>query len=330
MKRATLILAAAIIVVLILVAGKLLLSDLSFSPANPGWDGISAVAMANGVIPLYSFDQLQHAGMGDTLLVIGPSVKYTEEETRQTSDFLLSGGQAIVMDDYGTGGSLLESLGSPILLEHTPLCQDGDYYLSYSLPLARKVANDSILANVNVLAFNHPVALQTSENSTERVRTSSLGWMDYNDNGRFDGNETFDSYAVMASASYGKGKLVVAGDADLLINRMLEVGDNRVLLDNIKDSGTVYLDIGHGQQVPPLASLYYIIKYNAIAQIICAIIIFVIGMASIAWGRARKKEAPEEAGDGPGPLSSKRSLVAAMRERLPLTARDIQVLNKKL
>lgn len=288
MRGTAVILIIAIITVLLLVVSQLYLSDSSFSPSNPYWNGISAVATDNGVVPLYRFDQLQGAGPEDKLLIIGPSEEYDREETLQLADFLKKGGRAIVMDDYGTAGDLLRSLGLPVVINRTPLCQDGDYYMTYALPLARKVAGDRLLDGVGTLAFNHPVPLEVSGNATVLVRTSDLGWLDYNDTGRFDNNETYDEYPVIASASYGKGGVFVAGDADLLINGMLAKGDNRILFDNIVGSGTVYLDVGHGQPMTPLAHLYYVIKYNAIAQVMCASIILIAGLSSIAWERAHK------------------------------------------
>ncbi|MGE5403252.1 MAG: DUF4350 domain-containing protein [Candidatus Doudnabacteria bacterium] len=324
MRSTTVILATAGLLLLLLIAGKLSLSDYSYSPANPGWDGISAVAMDNRVVPLYSFDQLQDAGPGDKLLIIGPSVGYGEEEIRQLSDFLKNGGQAIVMDDFGTAGDLLQNLSSPILINHTPVCQDGDYYKTYSLPLARKVASDQLLDGVDVLAFNHPAMLRVTGNATELGRTSDLGWLDYNDSGTFDSNETYGAYSLVASVRYGKGELFVAGDADLLINGMLAMGDNRNLFDNIMSGGTVYLDVGHGQQMTLLAILYYVIKRDAIAQFVCASIIFIAGLSSIALGPAGKNRKRIDTGTG-----AKRSPAGAKEDRLPVTGRDNMRLNKR-
>ena len=324
MRWTTVILTTAGLFLLLLIAGKLYLSDESYSPANPSWDGLSALAMDDRVVPLYSYDQLQDARPGDKLLIIGPSVEYGIEESRRLSDFLENGGQAIVMDDFGTADDLLQSLNSPILINHTPVCQDGDYYMNYSLPLARKVASDQLLDSVDVLAFNHPVMLQVAGNATELVRTSNIGWLDFNDSGTLDGNETYGIYALVASAPYGKGKLFVAGDADLLINGMLAMGNNRNLLDNIMDGGTVYLDVGHGQQMTPLAHLFYVIKHHANVQLICASIIFIAGLSSIAWGRANKNRKRGDIG-----TSVIRSRAVAKEERLPGTGRDTSTLKKR-
>jgi hypothetical protein len=324
MRPSTLVLAAAGIIVLALVAGTLLLSSASFSLGNPQWDGISSVAP--GVAPVSDFGQLRQASAGDTLLIIGPSAGYTEQDARDVSSFLLNGGRAMVMDDYGTANTLLDNLSSPIRICPVPLCQDIDYYRSPALPLVRGIVFDDITDNVGVLAFNHPVPLNLSGDALPLAVTSSKGWLDGNDNATLDDIETFGSYTLVARASYGNGELIVAGDADLLTNGLLKKGDNGVMLRNILESGTVFVDTGHGQQVPPLASLYYVIKNSVLVQALCVIAILATAGACALLGRRRggKAESKDNRPD------ARRSLLAAMKEKLPLSERDIKVLNKKL
>ncbi len=149
---------------------------------------------------------------------------------------------------------------SPISLCAVPLCQDVDYYRSPALPLVKDIGNDTITRDVGVLAFNHPVPLNLTGDAQPLAVTSSRGWLDGNDNATLDDDETFGTYTLVARASYGRGELIVAGDADLLTNGLLKKGDNGVLLRNIMESGTVFVDTGHGQQVPPLASLFFALQ----------------------------------------------------------------------
>ena len=326
MRKAMLLLSAIFVLALLLVAGKLLVSGDSFGLTNPSWDGISSVALSHNAAPLYGFGQLRQAGPDDTLLIIGPSASYTGQDAADVSDFMLDGGRTIVMDDYGTADTLLESLGSPIEIRHVPLCQDVDYYRSPSLPIVSGIAYHGITDSVNTLALNHPVPLQLSGDARPLAGTSPKAWLDTDDNSTIDGNETFGSYTVMAQADYGKGELIVAGDADLLVNGMLRKGDNGVLLGNIMKNGTVYVDTGHGQQVPPLASLYFLIKFNIFAQAVCVMAIMAAAGACIVWGRPRVKKEQKESGEH----DTRRSLIAAMKAEMPLSERDIKVLNKKL
>jgi hypothetical protein len=326
MRKAMLLLSAVFVIALLLVAGKFLVSGESFGMTNPSWDGISSVGTGDRTTPLYGFSQLRQSSPGDTLLIIGPSVNYTARDAADVSYFMLNGGRAIVMDDYGTAGTLLESLDSPIEIMQVPICQDVDYYRSPSLPIVSGIAYHNITDNVDTLAFNHPVPLQLSRDALPLASTSSKAWLDTDDNSTIDGNETFGSYTLVARADYGKGELIVAGDADLLVNGMLRKGDNGVLLGNIMNGGAVYVDTGHGQHVPPLASLYYLIKLNVVVQVFCVMAIMAIVFACALWSRPRGKKAEKENDR----VDTRRSLIAAMKAEMPLSERDIKVLNKKL
>jgi hypothetical protein len=323
MKTGTKVILCAALIALLLIAGKFFLSESSFSPANPSWDGSSFV-MTDTARPLYGFDGLPE-GSGSTLLIVGPSVNYTSQEADRVMQFLQQGGRVIVMDDFGTANSLLGNISAPISITHTPVCQDLDYYKKPSFPIVGNIAGSSITANVSSLVFNHPAPLQVSEGVDVLARTTVMGWLDPNDNAVMDKEEKFDSYPLVARAAYGSGELIVAGDADLAINAMQDQGDDGVLMSNILRSGTVYLDVGHGQQVPPLAWLYYTIKYNFIVQILFTLLIFILGYVYVVRGRTFGRHEPEE----PAP-DQKGMLIAAMKSRLPVTDRELNEINKKL
>ncbi|OPY26719.1 MAG: hypothetical protein A4E28_02345 [Methanocella sp. PtaU1.Bin125] len=329
MRMGTKIIMGVALVALLLIAGRLFLSEASFSPANPSWDGVSAV-MQGIVRPLYGFGGLADAGAGDTLLIVGPSAGYPAEDVAYVRAFLERGGRLAVMDDFGTAGGLLHDIGSPITILQTPLCQDMDYYKKPAFPVVREIGGSSLTANVSELVFNHPAPLQVEGDAEVLARTTVMGWLDPNGNGVIDGAEQFGSYPLVARADYGSGELFVAGDADLAINSMQGLGDNRALLSNLPGAGTVYLDVAHGQQVPPLAGLYYTIKYNIIAQILIVLLTFGLGLAYLARGRIFGKR--EVAGQEPerDTKDARSALIAGMKERLPLSDREIEEIDRKL
>jgi hypothetical protein len=186
---------------------------------------------------------------------------------------------------------------------------------------------------VSQLVFNHPAPLQVTGDVEVLARTTVMGWLDTNGNGIVDGTEQFGSYPLVARAAHGGGELFVAGDADLAINGMQGQGDNGGLMSNVLSSGTVYLDTGHGQQVPPLAWLYYTIKYNIVAQILIALLTFGLGLAWLARGRIFGRRGPAEqepAQDARGVRNVRSALIAGMKERLPLSDREIEEIDRKL
>lgn len=324
MKLSTLAVVGATLLALALIAGKLYLSEASFSPANPSWDGDSAL-MTGDARPLYSFDRLPQGSPQNTLLIVGPSVNYTQDDASRVLSFLRQGGRVVVMDDFGTADSLLEGISSPVTIDPVPLCQDLSYYRKPAFPEVGGIGDSSLTANVSELVFNHPATLLAGDGSEVLAQTTSMGWMDANGDGRVDGNETFGSYPLIARVAYGTGELFVAGDADLAINSMQGLGDDAVLLRNVRGDGLLYIDVGHGQQVPPLAGIYYNIKYNIIVQVLIMLLIFIAGYLYVTRGHAARRHVPEE----PRP-DGKAALIASMRSRLPLSGREMEEISKKL
>jgi hypothetical protein len=281
--------------------------------------------MTPDTVLLYDFDGLPAGDSGSTLLIMGPSVNYAPDDVSRVRAFLREGGRVVVMDDFGTAGGLLRDIDSPITIIHLALCQDVDYYMKPSFPVVSDINNSSLTANVGQLVFNHPAPLQVTGDAEVLARTTSIGWLDIDDNGGVSSGERFDSYPMIARASIGAGELFVFDDADLAINAMQGLGDNSVLTGNIQRSGAVYLDVGHGQQMPPLSRLYYAVKYDLFAQILLISIIFILGYAYVAFGRRFRRCEQETPRTDP-----KDALIASMKARLPLSDREIEELKKKL
>lgn len=329
MNAGRIILSLSIVIAALLILGFLYLSNQSFSPANPSWDGISGITDAKNVRLLSGFDGLRQASQGDTLLLIGPTANFSMSDSRQVSDFMLRGGRLVLMDDYGTGNNLLTAIDMPVIIGRSPLCQDLDYYKRPALPIVRSSSGEGIMANVGSLALNHPTSLQITGTARVLARTSGKAWLDLDGNSLINGNETFASFPVMVSMDYGPGELIVVSDSDPLINSMLDLGDNSALLSNVLSTdGTVFVDMSHGQSVPPLASLYFFIKDSAVAQAVTALILICLVYLCLGrdriLARFRKKHPPADQ-----IMSEKERLLALMR-RQPLTDREMRELNKKL
>ncbi len=213
MRTGTMIILGVAVLALVLIAGKLFLSESSFSPANPFWDGVSGVMTADTRL-LYGFDGLPSGDSRSTLLIVGPTVNYTADDAARVRAFLQDGGRVVVLDDFGTADSLLLDIDAPITILPAALCQDLDYYKNPSFPDVRGVKNSSLTANVSELVFNYPAALEVADNAEVLARSTTMGWIDLDGNGIVNGKEHFGSYPLIARASYGAGELFVAGDAD--------------------------------------------------------------------------------------------------------------------
>ncbi|HMK47160.1 MAG TPA: DUF4350 domain-containing protein, partial [Methanocella sp.] len=275
MRTITALLSAAVIIVALLLVGRFYYSDTNYNPMNPAWNGMAG--LSGNMSSLYSISSLSSAPSGSTLLIIGPTESYSESESNQILSFLHLGGKVVVMDDYGTSNSLLNSINSPVTLNQQPLCQDSNYYHKPSFPIITSIRSQGLFSGVGKLVLNHPVPLDTARGATILASTSNMAWIDADNNGSINGNEKYSEYPVAASVKYGAGELIVIGDSDLLINGMSDLGDDSVLKSNIFRSGIVYIDVSHGQSSQPLAVAYNRIKTDPVAQFICVLVILLSG-----------------------------------------------------
>lgn len=331
MKSNTLILAAStiVIVILLVVIGRFFLAEDDFIVTNPAWNGISELPAAGNVSYLYTMADLSGLSSNSTLLIIGPTQNYTEDEAAQVLMFMQSGGRVIVMDDFGTSDSLLQNINSPIRIDQKSLCQDDSFYRSPAFPIIEDLKNESLTAGVRTLEFNHPAPLVVSDSATVLATTSSIAWIDSNGNSRIDSGETFGKYPMIATASYGAGGLVVVGDADLFINGMLNAEDNGILLANLLSVGPAYIDVAHGRDVPILAQAYFLVRQNLLAQFLCIGLICLSGylidrrkdiFGSPGQSKSEKYKPPDAVD----------RVISYMRVKLPLRDEEAKELKKKL
>jgi hypothetical protein len=265
LKKTTLLIAIVAIIVMLIFVGKLYYSEADFTLENPSWNGFSRLSGVD-LQPLYSTADLADLGLSDTLLIVSPIREYTQEESDSVSSFLQRGGKVVVMDDFGNANSLLESIGSPITINPTPLCEYENYHVNHTFPIVKDISQSDEMANVSQLMLNHPSSLNVSGSAYALAQTSARGWLDVNDNSRMDGLEKMGRYTVVARASYDNGQLLVISDPDIFINSMIDLGDNQAFMGNIF-KGNVWVDVGHGRSLTPVGAIYYAAKYDILAQI---------------------------------------------------------------
>lgn len=328
MRRNTFILAIVVLLVFALVIGKFYFSEASYSTTNPFWNGIGKFTSVYQTDNLFALSDLSGLGEGSTLLVVGPTVNYTSDDAAPILDYLERGGKVVIMDDYGSGNTLLEALDAPISLDQRPLCQDNDYYVRASFPLISNFTPDSQIT-ANTIVLNHPVPLNLTESATIVATTSSFGWLDLDDDSTLGWTEHFDVYTVMASAQYGNGQLVVIGDPDIITNGMIERSGNKLLMSDLLKNSEVYIDMTHGHEVPPLARLYLLLKSDIATQLLCTIIIVLLGYTYYKReGFIRLLRKPQN--DEEGQISRKESLINYLKLKFLIDEDEIRELNKKI
>lgn len=328
MKVTNILLLIVILVVVVLLIGRFDFSEGDFNMYNPAWNGMTQFSGNHSIGQIGAISDLSAAGENTTLLIVGPTKNFTAGESAQVGAFMQRGGLVVVMDDFGTANSLLFSLNSSVTLNQLPLCDDNSYYKQYSFPIITDIVQTDLTSNVNELVLNHPSTLKVKGNATILASTSNLGWIDKNANLWIDGEESYGKYPVIASAHFGKGKLVVISDPDVIVNVMLDKGNNSVFASDILKSGVVYVDMSHGQKVPPMATAFYIIKYDQVAQVLCSLLVFLAGLA--VYRRKTLRSTILDDRETNPEVDRKRAIIDFMKAKLPVKENDIKELDKKL
>ncbi|MCM1567434.1 MAG: GldG family protein [Dehalobacter sp.] len=329
MKLNVLLITLFLILVIVLISSRLYFSEESHSTTNILWNGISQFSSFYKTNNLYDLSDLEVMDQDTALLIVYPTKNFTTDESLLIEAYMEQGGNVIVMDDYGTANTLLESITSPISIYQLPVCQYDSYHINPNFPIIKNFTSPGSIYRVNSLILNHPVSLNVSGDAIVLATTSRQGWIDTDFDGLIWTSEPFNAYPLMASATYGKGTLTVISDADIITNGMIIRGDNRMFIAALLKSNAVYIDMTHGHEVPPLARLLEIIRYDLAAQVVCLIIILMFGYVFyrragiIALLRPQPKD--EEVY-----MDKKESIISYMKSKLPIKENELNEFEKKL
>jgi hypothetical protein len=133
-----------------------------FRVENPAWNGLTEFSSQNNATVLTSLDNLPPFAK-DTAVIIIPYSEYTQSELEKTKDYVESGGTLLVMDDFGSGNQILDSLGVNMHFVGQPLLDPLFDYQTKQLPIITDFTNTTQNANVSTIVFNHPTSLSISE-----------------------------------------------------------------------------------------------------------------------------------------------------------------------
>jgi len=281
MRKLTALFVLALLFILLLAVFRFYLSDDDFNPENYWWNGMSSLASTTTIVPLYGLSGLSSADANDTLLIVEPTLNYSEGDVASVNSFLARGGRVVVMDDFGKADNLLSGLGSPITIRKVPLCQYDDFYVNFSCPIVNVSAGSPYAVNVNRIVLNYPASLNITGNVSLIATSTDMGWLDPADNSSLGPDEQLGVYPVAASDRFGNGDLIVISDPDILANGMIDKYDNRAFMADLL-RGPVLLDVSHGMDIQPIAVLYYDVKYSPPLQfsitvaIVACVVLFLL------------------------------------------------------
>ena len=212
-----------------------------FSPENPYWNGLLLLKQAlekrgyETIVarqPLNSYPK----GAGIALIIVAPETAFSREEIDYLKKHVALGGLLIILDDFAYANQILEELNAPVRIVGKPLLDPVVNLGHEALPVATIVDPVYFSLRDLSLVLNLPSALEIRESREWFIRivatTSEYSFVDYNGNGKVDEGENGKPLPIavaLARREY-RGFVIVASDASLLVNSMLERGANKEFL----------------------------------------------------------------------------------------------------
>ena len=243
---------AGIFFLILPTAVPVMKTSADFSIFNTNWNGCSEFAKVladNGkIVPvLYPYNSIELKREG-VLIVVGPDVGFSPLEIEKVRDFVEEGGTLFIADDLGRANSLLAGLGVNGKFSDKPL---GDIFYSRraDFPVVVRIEDPELSYDVEKLVLNIPSVITglKGRGGEEKVFSSKVSVV-----GEVGEGESRRSYPIMAETRYGKGRVILLSDPDILINDMAV--ENRKFIDNIVrylGSDLFYFDDAHHSDFNP-------------------------------------------------------------------------------
>ena len=207
----------------------------AFMASNTMWNGINKFSKEFNVQNIDSFAALPVAPKQDVLIAV-PYVPYTTDELAQMKQFVENGGKLVMMDDFGYGNSFLEYAGIPARFDNTPLLDPLFNYKNEYFPRILDFNASVTGSGIKVIAFNHGTALSGVSQSQALAWSSSMSFLDTNQNGNLDPGETQGPFVVAASISLGEGTVDLVSDSSMIMNAAAGSNDNNAFVNYLMTS----------------------------------------------------------------------------------------------
>jgi hypothetical protein len=318
---------AAIVVVAFLISVPLLnTTKEDFSTYNTAWNGASdakALASSDGYTTRSVF-ALSEIGSGDgVLFMLNPnsSVSFSASDASTLQSFVKNGGVLVLANDFGNGNAVLSGLGVSAARFNGSLLEDNvSKGVDAAHPLITDVNASGITAGVHELYFNYGTALDVSgTNVTVLARSAPTSYLSTSASANL--SATTGAHPVLATFTYGDGRIVLLSDPSVFINDMLGQADNQQLLTsmfaNLTGGNTavpIMFDESHRASAPVWSLLYDrinaddTVKYTVIVLVSAA---FVIGINATALVRRQRQGQGKDMAPAPGDVPTNEAAVIA-------------------
>ncbi len=286
------------------LAVPILTTNTDFSIYNTDWNGCSSLTVrtykTGDLLPSISVKNTEsdilvvHDSFIDydlesnnsSILIIGPSLTFSDSEANYIQHFLSDGGKVLLADDFGTGNDLLKKINSTTRFSSSLLI-DLAYEKKPQYGVVFDLNEHPITTNVSRILLNYATTLRVGRNTTILARSSDGSWLDSNMNGRMDEWEQKGPMPVLAVERYGEGELILLSDPSVLVNLMYKYLDNSVFDDNLlgylgSGRDVILIDESHRAPTGPFASIFFAFAYLTTLQKIG--ILFLLGVTLFVVG----------------------------------------------
>jgi hypothetical protein len=183
-----------------------------FDLTGTDWEGctefvqLAEAELGAGRVSVVSKIEMRQLKREDALILIHPTRAI---DTDALSAFMRHGGRVVLLDDYGTGDTLLRHFG----IERVPAPAHPSEELrnNPSFAIAEPASNHPVVKDVSKVVTNHPTGLRHAELSPVlKIRSA-------------DGNDVL----LALAGAVGQGRFLAVGDASIVIDSMLRYPGNR-------------------------------------------------------------------------------------------------------
>ena len=328
MKLSYALIAAVVIVALLISVPLLNTTKEDFSTYNTAWNGASdakALAFSDGYTTssVLALSEIGTSGHG-VVFMLNPnsSVGFSASDASTLQSFVRNGGVLVLANNFGNGNAVLSGLGvlGDARFNGSLLEDNVSKGLNAALPLITDVTASGLTAGVHELYFNYGTALDVSgTNVTVLARSAPTSYLSTSG---ANVSATTGAHPVLATFTYGDGRIVLLSDPSVFINDMLGQADNQQLLTSMfanltggNTAAPIMFDESHRASAPVWSLLYDrinaddTVKYTVIVLVSAA---FVIGINATALVRRRQRQGQgKDMGPAPGDMPTNEAAVIA-------------------
>ena len=291
-------------VLLIVITLVLVISLLSVWFYPSAQDYMTSNTMWNGGRDLSSVFSAEDIGLMDNLtdlpdktaLISIPYLEFSDDELASMRQFVDRGGTLLLMDDYGYGNSVLRYLGASVRFSNKPLLDPLFNYKNQWLPQITDFSPEVAEGDITVVVLNHATALINAVASETIAWSSSYSFLDANENESWDQDEVRGPLPIAAQFRFGKGTVVIVSDPSIMINSMLDKGDNyaftQYLISLNSEPESIFVDYSHLAKTPLDISKIRMRNWRGLLSVpysmvgIMALIFIVVSRFTLAKGEA--------------------------------------------